>query len=114
MWGRTQKRHNLLMNEIWIERGKQMKYLVGAILIVLMVLVDTFQPQEDINVKHTMREGETLWNVVSDTMKETKDPRTIGEVVDETRTLNDLQGMKLANLQSGRIIVIPCKRNKWF
>lgn len=89
-----------------------MKKIIFAALAI--VLIDAFQPMEDVSVKHTMENGEYLWNVVSDAMKETNDPRSIDEVVFETRKLNNLENGKLATLKYGDTIVIPCKRNKWF
>lgn len=89
-----------------------MKYLIGIVFCCLMVV--SFQPMEDVPVQHTMGCGERLWNAVETAMIQTNDPRSVDEVVFETRKLNNIDNAKLAQLGFGNTIIIPCKRNKWF
>ncbi len=77
-------------------------------------MVVTYQPRESVNIQHTMQHGETLWQAVCDAMDEAHDPRTIDEVVYETRKLNNLEGNRLMYLGANKTIIIPCQRNKWF
>lgn len=81
--------------------------------LVAFAMVVKFQPTESVNVEHVMGERESLWNAVCVAMEQTNDPRTIDEVVFETRKLNDLEGNKIARLGENQMIIIPCQRNKW-
>lgn len=64
---------------------------------------DATRPTEKYVVKATAGEGDTLWQLVGDTMQREGDRRDIREVIHYTKNISNLKG----GLQPGDIVLIP-------
>ncbi len=83
--------------------------LLGSILVLICFANDYTKQVEKKTVQVTVKEGDTLWWLVSDEMTKMGDRRDIRKVIYETSELN---AMKKQSLQVGDVILIPLEVEK--